>query len=91
MRACVEAEEFGVAARRRNETEHRTDRRRLAGAVRAEEAEDAATAHFDVERIDGRALPVALRQLDGAQDDIGRCWCGCAGQARLNANLDLLA
>ena len=71
MRARVEAEEFGVAAGRRDEAEHRADGRGLAGAVGAEEAEDASTAHFDVERIDGGALAVALRQPDGAQHDLG--------------------
>ena len=44
------------------------DRRRLAGAVRAEQAEALAASHFEVEAVDGDDVAVALdetRAVDG--------------------------
>jgi hypothetical protein len=57
------------AAGRRREPDQRAHRRRLARAVRPQEAEDLAAAHGEVERVHGDVLTVAV--MERAQLDEG--------------------
>ena len=66
----VEAHHPGLAARRLGQAEEHQDRRRLAGAVLAEQAEDLAPADDQVEVVDRGERPVALGQPTGPDDDV---------------------
>src|SRR5690606_24095740 len=59
----VEAVDLRAALRRRQEAGEDLHRRRLAGAVGPEEAEDLALLDGEVEVGDGDAVPVPLRQV----------------------------
>jgi hypothetical protein len=60
MHARIEPEQLDVAVRGRDQSEGKRDRRRLATAVRAEEAEHAPAVDLDVEPVERESLPVAL-------------------------------
>jgi len=62
---CVDAEQLGPSGRRPVEAEQQSDRRRLAGAVRAEIAVHLALVDRQVETVEGHRLAVALRQARG--------------------------
>ena len=68
-RARVHAEHRRAALGRADEVEERADRRRLAGAVRPEVAEDLAGMHLELQIHDTAARAVGLRQVLG--DDHG--------------------
>ena len=63
-----------AAGRRAHEPEQHRHRRRLAGAVRADEARDDTGRNLDAERVDGRTAAVPLRQVVGDE-----CGCGLFG------------
>ena len=69
-------EDERLARRGENEPQQQLERRRLARAVRAEEAENFAAADFEVERLEGHLLastpeiPVGLREVAGLDDDV---------------------
>ena len=64
----VDAEDRRPAARRADVVEQRPDHRRLAGAVRAEEAERLPFADLEVDLDDASVLTVELGQLLGLDD-----------------------
>jgi hypothetical protein len=68
----IEAEELDPAARGPDQVEHEPDGRRLAGAVRAEEAEDLGFADLELEVGDAQLRAVELRQVLGADDRVHR-------------------
>jgi hypothetical protein len=68
--ARVEAEQLDAARGRPDQVEHEPDRRRLPGAVRAEEAEHLAAADREGELLDAARRVVALGQGLRA-DDVG--------------------
>jgi len=71
----VVAEAAPFAGVRRQEAAQHPDRRRLAAAVRAEEAEDDAARHGDREVVDDGTAVVALREAAHVDRDVaaGRC------------------
>src|SRR5439155_17930720 len=61
----IQADHAGLAIGRLGEAEQHQDRRRLAGAVLAEESEDLAGLHLEVEMIDRHEIAVQLREAPG--------------------------
>src|SRR5690606_6464277 len=59
----VHAGDADAAARRLEDAGHHAQRRRLAGAVGAEEAEELATRHDEVDALHGGEIAVALHEL----------------------------
>ena len=58
---AIDAEDLCASGRRADETEEEPDRRGLAGAVRAEVAEDLARRDLEIERDEGAGVAVRLR------------------------------
>src|SRR5207302_1146113 len=56
----IAAKELGRARSRPDQAEQHTQRRGLAGAVRAEKAEDVTPVHGEIDAVDGDDLSVAL-------------------------------
>ena len=73
MRRGVDAEQLDPPARRPDQVEHQPDRRRLPGAVRAEEAEHLPGLDREIEVHDSALASVALRQALGANDRFRSC------------------
>src|SRR4029453_17875539 len=67
----VEPDDSGLALGHLGQAEQHEDRRRLAGAVLAEKAEDLAGLDLEVEAIDRAAVAVMLRQATGPDGDGG--------------------
>ncbi len=69
------AEQAHAAGARLGEAEQHADHRRLAGAVRAEEAERRAARHLQVDAVERRALAEALGQAAGLdrRSAVDRC------------------
>ena len=74
--AVVAAVDGDVAARRCVEPEDQAHRRRLAGAVRPEEARDDARLHGEAEPVDGPLLAVVLREIARLDHSLERSRCG---------------
>ena len=75
MRVDRVAADVGLAPGRREERREDPDRRRLAGAVGADEAEQVALLEFQVERLQGEEVAVFLGEVD-------RLDHGCGSAAR---------
>ena len=91
---AVVAHDDGATRRRAQEAEEDADRRRLAGAVRAEESEDLVLADREIEIEDAAALAVALGQADdldrvGAHHAGPRCTAARRGQPRCATDASL--
>mmetsp|Transcript_12369 Transcript_12369/g.43313 ORF Transcript_12369/g.43313 Transcript_12369/m.43313 type:complete len:351 (-) Transcript_12369:3-1055(-) len=63
-RGDVEARDACAAARRREQPSEYRDRRRLAGAVRAQQAQHLVVPHAQAEVVEGRLVPVRLPQVE---------------------------
>src|SRR6185369_397604 len=70
--AHVASEHLGGSRGRRDETEHHADRRALAGAVRAEQADDLAAPHFEIEPVDRSDRAESLDQPVRPKNDLVR-------------------
>ena len=68
----IQPHDRGRPAGRFGEAEEHQDGRGLAGAVLAEEAEDLARSHLEVQGVHCGQRPVALRQRLGPDDRLGR-------------------
>ncbi len=66
-------EQHDVAPIRSAQAEHHVDRRRLAGAVGAEQGHGLSRRHRDVDAVDGPHRAVRLGQVDELRQ---RCWAG---------------
>ena len=66
----AEAGDLRGPRRRPDERAEEAQRRRLARAVRSEEAEHLALAHLEVESVDGDEIAESLRELLGANDGL---------------------
>jgi len=64
----LDAEDLGPPRRRPDQVEQDAHRCRLAGAIRAKEAEDLALGDLEIELDDAAVLAVALGQSFGADD-----------------------
>ena len=63
---------------------HHAEQRRLAGAVRADDADDAAARQREVQIVDQQLVAVRLPQIARLDDEVAEPW------AWLNVNLDVL-